>query len=146
MPQKQAIRVENQIIEFLLNENQWFCQLKKDYRQIEFSIDTEKWCREVDWLKIQDFATHFKKNERCYIEKCLKPLKNLAETTSFFSEDEFRNAEFVVSGVEILDNQFSLEDKWEFELQFELLDSDPYGLWVVTFQQNCIVGVRREQV
>ncbi|MDR2920354.1 MAG: hypothetical protein LBV72_13450 [Tannerella sp.] len=143
---KQKIQVDKQEIEFSREENLWFCQLKKDYDQIEASIDTEKYCSEIDWSKIRDFFIHFKQNKEKYIEICYAPLKMLAKTTTFFSDEQIQDGEFAISGIEILDNQHSLENKWEFELQFELLDSDPYGLWTVTFQCNCIVGIRREQL
>lgn len=69
----------------------------------------------------------------------------LAKTTTFFSNEEIQCGKFLFSGIEILDNQFSSGNKWDFELQFHFLDTDLYGLWIITFYQNCIVGVRREQ-
>lgn len=142
---KQKIQVDKQEIEFSCKKNLWFCQLKKEYGQIEVSIDTEKYSGEIDWAKIRDFFIHFAQNKEKYIEKCYVILKMLAKTTTFFSDAQIQDGEFALSGVEILDNQHSLENEWAFELQFEFLDNDPYGLWIATFQQNCLVGIRREQ-
>lgn len=142
---KQKVNIENQEIEFLSEENIWFCQIEKTDGQIEISIDTEKYCGEIDWSKIKDFIIHFRKNEKHYLGKCYEPLKILAKTTTFYSDEELQTGEFMLSGMEILDNHFSLGDKWDFELKFDFLDVDPYGVWTITFYQNCIVGIRREQ-
>lgn len=142
---KQKIYIGNQEVEFALDENIWFCQIEKNDGQLEISINAEKHGSEIDWSKIKGFTTHFMENEKTYLEKCYEPLEMLARMTTFFSDEDVQCGEFLFSGIEILDNQFSLGDKWNFELNFEFLDTDPYGIWIVTFYQNSITGIRREQ-
>ena len=148
---RQKIKLENNEIEFHKEDDVlWFCQLDRGNSLFEITIDTEKYYTDVDWEKIEKIANHFIESEESYVKMCSEPLKMLAKTTALFTDEQVTYGKFLIAGLEILDNSlFANENSWKFELRFEFDGTenliDPYGLWIVTFDGKCIIGVRREE-
>ena len=148
---KQKILISEHEIVFSLSDNIWLSNIKHNKRNLRFRIDEKKYFKNIDWCKITDFICFFLQNAEDYVQKSQEPLKTLARMTTFFKEIEIENAIFTLIEIEILNNHFSLEGKWNFELIFAfenpyIYHIDTYGRWFVTFCNNYIVGIRRESV
>jgi hypothetical protein len=147
MTEKRKVQIGNQEIEFMKTDDEWFgvISLPND-RQVEITIKSKS-C--TGWAKTEMFLAYFVTHCEEHAEQCLLPLKTLAKATKFFPENAIDDGNFIVYGVEMLDNSFSIGDNWEFELRFEFDTGgeepiDPYGYWFVTFSNKGIISVRRE--
>ena len=146
---RQKIQLENNEVEFRKEDNMWVCQLDRGSSLFDITIDTEKYCTDIDWKKVEKIANHFIESEESYVNMCSEPLKMLAKTTALFTDEQVTDGKFLIAGLDILANEFSLANEWKFELRFDFDGSenliDPYGLWIVTFDGKHIIGVRREE-
>jgi hypothetical protein len=148
MTEKRKVQIENQEIEFIKSDDEWFgvISLPND-RQIEITIKSDNF---MGWAKTEIFLFYFVTHCEEHVAQSLLPLKTLAKATKFFPENAIDTGNFIVYGIEIFDNSFSIGDNWEFELRFEFDNGeaepiDPYGYWFATFSNKGIIGIRREQ-
>lgn len=112
---------------------------------IEFSIDLERYFNNEIWGKLPHFIDFLESNLKLYIEKAIIPLTTFAQHSGYFKSEETQNLKFEYNHtIIILDNTFSIANRWNFELDFAIQNMDPDGRWFVTFDGNCISGIRRE--
>ena len=136
------------------DKDEWF-SIVPDYSgfdQIEFSINLDNYFSEESWIKLPEFIDYLEDNLKYHLDKAIDPLKSFAKMTGYFSTEEQIYLDFGFGHCIIFqDNSLTNANRWDFELDFHtnnIKDSidniDGYGRWFVTFNGNCISGIRRE--
>jgi hypothetical protein len=136
------------------DKDEWCAKISKfgGLDNIELSINLENYFNESSWAKFPDFIEYLNENLSLYIEKAIDVLPEFAKMTGYFSTETTETLNFGFGNFIIYkDNSFTLADRWEFELDFStnskegsIENIDGYGRWLVTFNGNCIGGIRRE--
>lgn len=150
------IKSENSELIFRLTEDkdEWCSKVSSfgGFENIEFSINLDNYFSEVSWTALPDFMEYLKDNLKNHIDKAMDTLPKFAKMTGYFNEKEQVFLDFGFGhSVIFKDNSFTLANRWEFELDFStnnkkdsIENIDGYGRWFVTFNRNCISGIRRK--
>ncbi|WP_316771544.1 hypothetical protein [Pedobacter frigiditerrae] len=151
-----SIKSENFEITFRLtaDKDEWYAKISNlgGFEHIEFSINLDHYFSEESWTKLPDFIEFLNENLNHYFNKAIDTLTKFAKMTGYFNEEEQSFLDFGFGHCIIFkDNSFTVTNRWEFELDFStnnkkdsLENIDGYGRWFVTFNGNCISGIRRE--
>jgi len=150
------IKSENFELIFRLTEDkdEWCSKVSNfcGFEDIGFSINPDNYFSEVSWKKLPDFMEYLKDNLKHHVDKAMDALPKFAKMTGYFNDEEQSFLDFGFNYCIIFkDNSFAIANRWEFELDFttnnkkdSIENIDGYGRWFVTFNGNCISGIRRE--
>ncbi|SHE79195.1 hypothetical protein [Pedobacter caeni] len=136
------------------DKEEWF-SIASDFggfNRIEFSIHSNDYFAEAGWIKLPEFLDYLEDHLPSYIDKAMSPLLNFAKMSGYFNELEQSELMFGFGlNVIFLEPSFTTVNRWSFELDFttsnkndHLENVDGYGRWFVTFDGDCIRGIRRE--
>jgi hypothetical protein len=151
-----SIRSRAGVLSFRQTEDkeEWFSIASNfgGFNRIEFSIQTNNNFDEASWIKLPEFLDHLEEKLSFYVDKAMNPLLNFAKMSGYFNEMEQSELTFGFGlNVIFLDNSFTTINRWNFELDFTTNNKndhfenvDGYGRWFVSFDGNCICGIRRE--
>ena len=145
-----TIKSEHFETTFKLTEekDEWFSKISNfaGFEQIEFSINLDNYFDEDNWMRLPNLIEYLNENLKKHIENAFEPLTIFSKMTGYFDKNKETKLEFCFGATVIfLDNSFVAANHWQFEIDFHLKNNiDNYGRWFVTFQGNCISGIRRE--
>lgn len=121
------------------------------FDNVEFSISLENYFSNLSWTKLPDFLEYLTENLKVHVDKAMDTLPKFAKMTGYFHDEYKFFTEFDFNhGIIFKDNSFASLNHWAFELDFKMINKydleniDGDGRWFVTFDGNCISGIRRE--
>lgn len=129
------------------DEDEWFTRLENldGFDEMELSIPVNDSFSEESWDKLPEFLQYIEENLSKHIHKALIPLTSFAKLSGYFNEDQQKLLDFSFNlCVVYTDNTFVLADRWHFDLDFHADGADDYARWFVSFEGDCISGIRRE--
>lgn len=151
-----TIIIESQQIDFRLIESTdywcWQGYMPIGGVEMEFEIDSEYHSGEVDWVKVESFLDYVIKNDviKKYAGIGIEELTRIGH--DFFQNSEsihdwkmrFKNSIYFL-GVE--NNNFKYSFLYDFIVKKnDVMDGDPYGLYMVRMENNRMLKAERHQL
>ena len=138
------------------DEETYWKQLPTEFGGAKLVIKLQELIGQVpSWELVSEFEAHLLREAGVTLAtRAQAPLRFLAEQTGWFTADETNNALFEWQEIVFLYGISSLYKKsgsgWVSELHFTMGGTnqpwlDTYGDWVVTFHEETIIGLRRDQ-